>query len=142
MVTKMKRKMAILAAALLLLVAGWGGVAKAGSGPPPPSGLLDHYKCYTAKGDDVQGSASLSDQFSSVSVKVQKPVLHCNPVDKNGGGIQNSTDHLVCYKIDPKDKVDESKDEPRVNNQFGSDQQLKVGRAKFLCVPSGKAPEA
>ena len=70
---------------------------------------------------------------------VKKPKWLCNPVDKNGEGIANPDDHLLCYKVKP------AKGEPKfdkvkaihINNQFGP-LQLDAKREKELCVPSVK----
>jgi hypothetical protein len=66
-----------------------------------PIGLLplDHYQCYKIKKDVVAFPPTVSavDQFASVAaLEIKKPFLWCNPVDKNGGGIRNDIDHLLC----------------------------------------------
>ena len=79
---------------------------------------------------------SLVDQFEDTpGVLVAKPHFFCNPVDKNGEGIVDSTAHLTCYKIG----VD-SDDEKRlvlIENQFVQ-QVLEVKNPEWLCVPSVK----
>ena len=68
---------------------------------------------------------------------VKKPERLCNPVDKDGEGMGNPDDHLLCYK------VKRAKREPKfekvkgihINNQF-SPLQLDAKKEKELCVPS------
>jgi len=102
-----------------------------------PSQLnLDHFKCYEAKGDAVDVTVDLFDQFDlEEDVRVGKPKLFCNPVDKNGEGIFDDTAHLTCYKI--KDKSEEVERTVDIDNQFGG-QELEVEEPELLCVPSVK----
>jgi endonuclease/exonuclease/phosphatase family metal-dependent hydrolase len=102
---------------------------------------LDNFKCYKVK--DLKAPkfektvlASLADQFGiEADVQVKKPFLLCNPTSKDGEGIQNAADHLVCYKVKP------SKLEPRphveVVNQLGT-LQLEVSKSFVVCLPSTK----
>jgi len=62
----------------------------------------------------------------------------CTPVDKNGEGIVDEENHLMCYDIK------KLKDDPKfeklsvfTNNQFGPE-DLEVKKQKQLCVPSLK----
>ncbi len=63
---------------------------------------LDHFKCYKAKSRFPNKVVELVDQFGPATVIVQRPERLCNPVDKNGEGINDPTAHLTCYKA--KDK--------------------------------------
>jgi len=95
---------------------------------------LDHFKCYEAKGDPVNVTVDLEDQFGvEPGVLVKKPELFCNPVDKNGEGIRNPAAHLTCYWIKEKDETRTV----RIENQFG-EQTLKVKNPELLWVPSEK----
>jgi hypothetical protein len=99
-----------------------------------PIPILDHFLCYKAKGDSVDVTVSLQDQFGGKpGVLVEEPELFCNPVDKNDEGISDATAHLTCYKIKEGDK----KQQVRIENQFG-EQTLKVKKPTLLCVPSKK----
>ena len=105
----------------------------------------DHFKCYRVKvtkdtAKFVKRTVMLADQFHPPTLfKVKEPRRLCNPVDKDGEGISNEIDHLLCYKIK---RVD---DEPEfvevegihVNNQFGP-LQLDADEEKELCLPSDK----
>ena len=82
----------------------------------PPS---EHYKCYQTRQMGIEfptQQVDLEDQFVTTSATVRRPHRFCNPVDKNGEGINDPTAHLMCYDIS----------EPRferrivkVENQFG-----------------------
>ena len=97
----------------------------------------DHYKCYKTKqlgAKFAKRNVALEDQFETTVASVLTPRRFCNPVDKNGEGINDSTAHMMCYKIT----------EPRfqrrdvvVENQFGV-QTLTVLRPYDLCVPAEK----
>ncbi len=101
---------------------------------PDPECGGDHYKCYKARAQSQQRSVSLVDQFGPSTATVRSPDRFCNPVNKNGEGIDDPQAHLNCYRIR----------EPRgpsrnviVNNQFG-EQRLTTSRAHSLCVPAIK----
>jgi len=111
------------------------------------SSSLDHYKCYKIKLSSGQSfpndlQASVVDQFDQETLyDIKKPQRLCNPVDKNGEGINNDNDenHLLCYKIgrasgEPKHEKVEG---IRTTNQFGSG-EVTAKKAKELCVPSIK----
>jgi Concanavalin A-like lectin/glucanases superfamily len=95
---------------------------------------VDHFKCYEAKGEPVNVTVTLQDQFGvEPQVLVGTPKLFCNPVDKNGEGIANPAAHLTCYEIKGEDK----ELVVSMRNQFG-EQVLKVEKSELLCVPSEK----
>ena len=88
--------------------------------PSPPDGdshAVDHFLCYKVrlpKGTefpkDIQ--ITLADQFidpDGIGVNqlfdLKKPKRLCNPVDKNGEGIKNEENHLICYQV-KRPKVD------------------------------------
>lgn len=125
--------------------------AKSLDGFPEPlddSSRLDHYKCYKVKlssgqrfSNDLQ--ATVVDEFDQETLyNIKKPERLCNPVDKNGEGIKNRENHLLCYKIkrvrgEPRNEKVEG---IRVTNQFGSATLRTRGPSgvKELCVPSIK----
>lgn len=76
------------------------------------------------------------DQFTAEDhVQVHKPREICAPVDKNGEGVLNPRDHLVCYDVISREQVNAL---VRVTNQFG-EQKLRVKhKVMRLCVPSLK----
>lgn len=100
---------------------------------------LDHFKCYRAAGKPVNETVDLRDQFhSEPGVRVFRPYLFCNPVEKVHRGvltpIRHPEAHLVCYLMRSPDFP------PRTVltfNQFGSETQ-NVFRPDLLCVPSRK----
>lgn len=111
-----------------IFTAGAAGKCKADA-------ILDHFMCYDAKGATPHTSVELEDTFGKkTDVRVEKPKLFCNPVNKNGEGIKNPEAHMTCYEI--KDKRDRKR-KLFISNQFG-EQPLKVGKAQLLCVPSKK----
>jgi hypothetical protein len=83
----------------------------AGNTPPSVPAGLDHFKCYTASGRNIDAAVNLKDQFGTSLAVVLQPAVFCNPVQKtvpnpnpstaNGGPvvtpITNPTAHLTCY---------------------------------------------
>ena len=106
--------------------------------------LVDHYKCYKV---GIDNDAPI--QFIPIQVTlfdpnfgaeklfdVIKPKMLCNPVDKNGEGIKNHSNHLMCYDVIPADGYDKNKKKSVfTNNQFGPE-KLDVTREKQMRVPS------
>jgi hypothetical protein len=73
-------------------------------------------------------------------VNVVRPEAFCNPVDKDGSGINDPTAHLACYKIRdvrgdefPKFRVRRVE----VGDQFGT-RSLLLKKTRTLCLPSSK----
>jgi hypothetical protein len=114
---------------------GNGGVTTTTLPGPMPS---DHYKCYKLRQGRNRfhpGPVSLIDRFGAIANVVEEPERLCNPVDKNGEGIDDPTAHLMCYDLAPQRGFQGR--EVVVRNQFG-DQLLTVVRAESLCVPAEK----
>lgn len=102
----------------------------------------DHFQCYQAVDLGtprfVRQDVTLTDQFETKLTTVMWPDFFCNPVDKNGEGINDPTAHLTCYKI--KDGRGQPRLERRdvvVEDQFG-ELTLTVRKAEALCLPSEK----
>ncbi len=97
----------------------------------------NHFKCYRefprTRFEPV--AVELIDQFKATTAEVERPERFCNPVDKNGEGMDDPTAHLNCYRLDEEhfDNVDVI-----VSNQFGDNQRLTVRRVDSLCVPAIK----
>jgi len=97
---------------------------------------IDHFKCYEAFGDPLDIGVGLVDQFQGFSSLVVEPFRLCNPADKNGEGIANPDDHLVCYRLQPPGGF---LGVPiPIQNQFFVGQAIDIGSAFGLCVPSTK----
>jgi hypothetical protein len=107
---------------------------------PPPADHLDHFKCYRAYGRaPLNRVVRLRDQFQQATVTIQRPVLHCNPVEKLHGTIvtpiKRPAEHLVCYYVT---RASLPNDRPFLaRNQFGVE-ELSTTTADILCVPSRK----
>jgi len=103
-------------------------------------GHRDNYKCYTVKTVPrtprfPATTVGLEDQFRTTEARLLAPYQLCNPVDKNGEGIENPDAHLLCYKF-----VDRSRSTSvpvEVTDQFGTE-QLRTSSANLLCVPALK----
>ncbi len=105
-----------------------------------PSDLnIDHFRCYNVRSSDFKRRVvTLEDQFLSTPQEVQRPDTFCNPVDKNGEGINDPEAHLTCYKL-RRVKGGHLRLDVTTEDQFGElDLRVKVGRAETLCVPSAK----
>jgi hypothetical protein len=101
---------------------------------------LDHLKCYRVRRNSAfnPNGVSLEDQFEDVDMTVLRPYRLCNPVDKEDEGINDPTEHQMCYQI--RDTVAQPRfrrREVRVENQFGT-QILVVTRPETLCTPAEK----
>ncbi len=97
--------------------------------------VLDHFKCYEIEAPPFEQDVTLEDQFGTEDTKVRGLVSLCNPVDKNGEGINDPTAHLACYRI----KGELGKRDVLLENQFGA-QTVTVAKPETLCVPSFKTP--
>ena len=98
---------------------------------------VDHFKCYQARAKTPFASqaVTLVDQFGLTTTSVLRPDSICNPVDKDGAGIANSTTHLACYRI--RDVPRTAPSRLPASDEFGS-RTLGVQRARTLCVPSAQ----
>jgi hypothetical protein len=112
---------------------------------PPVVGVLDHFKCYKTKQPGTKfdpRQVVLADQFNTQRVNVVRPETFCNPVDKDGSGINNPTGHLTCYKIRDV-RGDEfpkfRKQRVEASDQFGT-HTLLLKKVRTLCLPSSKSP--
>ena len=106
---------------------------------------LDHFKCYRTKQVGTKFDPRrvvLTDQFNTERVNVVKPEAFCNPVDKDGSGINDPSAHSACYKIRDV-RGDEfpkfTKERVEVTDQFGT-RTLLLKKIRSLCLPSSKAP--
>ena len=96
---------------------------------------IDHFKCYEVAGDSISIGVGVVDQFQSISSVLGEPIRLCNPADKNGEGIQDPENHLVCYELTPPGDL---VGPVPITNQFVVGQDIGVGNAIALCVPSLK----
>jgi hypothetical protein len=119
-----------------------------GSATPPavptiPTNL-DHYKCYSASGEKIGVSVTLTDTFHTEFVQVLEPILFCNPVHKtypvgtSPTKIQRPAAHLACYTITPIP----FQGVITYNNQLvpatTGPPTVPVSEADILCAPSFK----
>lgn len=80
--------------------------------PNPALHNVDHYKCYRVKLSKGAAKfpkglqASVVDQFQQPKLyDLKRPTRLCTPVDKNGEGIKDPADHLMCYQATPVPKT-------------------------------------
>jgi hypothetical protein len=109
-----------------------------------PGDSLDHFKCYkvkTTKGTPKFAKntrADVVDHFESRTYDLKRPSRLCVPVDKNGEGIVNGVDHLLCYRAKRakgQAKAAKRKGMIHTRDQFG-DEQLDSRGEEELCVPA------
>ena len=111
-----------------------------GSEPAAPGNhFVDHFSCYSVKITKhnpkfEKRSVDVADQFGSDTYELEKPKWLCLPTNKNGEGIKNEENHLMCYKL-KKEKFKLS--DIWVRNQFGT-QQIRTDKVEELCVPALK----
>ncbi len=99
----------------------------------------DNFKCYKAKFDPRERfdrrDVELTDQFGTIFARTLLPYDFCNPVDKNGEGIENPQRHFMCYKLfAPPER---RRHLLRGTDQFGSE-ELTVTQSRLLCNPAVK----
>jgi hypothetical protein len=76
------------------------------------------------------------DQFGEGTMKLIKPRLFCNPVNKNGEGISNPSTHLTCYTRPLFTTFDRKRNQITPTDQFGELALDLRSRPSTLCVPS------
>jgi hypothetical protein len=114
--------------------------AKSLIGPPalPPSFGVDHFKCYKVAYLKLRKfGITVQDQFGLITVDIKKPTHLCVNADKNGEGIPDLTQHLMCYKVvvSPGTPAVMLPAEIFTADQFGPDVYRPYG-PRELCVPS------
>jgi hypothetical protein len=108
-----------------------------------PPGLLDpffvdHFKCYRIAYAKYRGSGiQITDQFGGLTIDIKKPVHLCLAADKNGEGIFDPSQTLMCYLVRTTSGTPPPVAPALVmtNNQFGPDAYSFYGPREF-CVPS------
>jgi hypothetical protein len=110
-----------------------------------PTGLdeprrLNHSWCYQVNGEPVDRDVTLEDQFGIDTVRVEQPVLFCNPVEKSIGDkvvarIVEREVHLTCYDIHAPQRTEATRVD--ILNQFERD-TFTITSFELLCVPSAK----
>jgi hypothetical protein len=69
-------------------------------------------------------------------MSLTRPQLFCNPVSKNGEGINNPSTHLTCYGVSLFTTVNRDRNQITPTDQFGElALDLRTRREKF-CVPT------
>jgi len=119
---------------LTRIVTAVGEPQTASAAPPLPP--LDHFECYELKpGFFPNTSATVQDQFGTMSEMIRFPRRLCNPTNKNGEGITDPTDHLVGYIV--KGPKFTQRTNQTIKNQFGKT-LVDVVRPDLLMVPTSK----
>jgi hypothetical protein len=101
---------------------------------------LNHSWCYQANGPPVDRDVTLEDQFREDTLRVEQPVLFCNPVEKSIGGkvvakIEEREVHLTCYDLHGPQRTEATRVD--ISNQFEED-TFTITSFELLCVPSKK----
>jgi hypothetical protein len=116
--------------------------SKDGVQQQPP---LDHFQCYKVKRSRgapkfAKRTASISNQFETVTVTLVRPRLLCAPASKNNEDptAPSHPGHLTCYKTQNAPFADQTH---TITNQFGTD-VVKVVHRRELCVPSLENPSS
>jgi hypothetical protein len=106
-----------------------------------PDGLaddtLDHFECFTTRGGLARASnIAIEDEFGTMMVDVKRPSQLCVPINKNGEGIPDPADHLMCYEVRlTTSSPFTAAGAVFVDNQFGPD-TFEAFRPRELCVPA------
>jgi hypothetical protein len=112
--------------------------AKSLSEPPAPlANTPDHYECYDTKGGQTRvNGVTIEDEFGTMIVDLKRPSQLCIPADKNGEGISDPADHLMCYEVRlTTSSPFTAAGAVFVDNQFGPD-AFEAFRPRELCVPA------
>jgi hypothetical protein len=100
---------------------------------------LNHYWCYQVSGEPVNQDVTLVDQFRTDTLRVEQPVLFCNPVEKKVGKdvekIVEKAVHLTCYDLHGPQSTNPTR--VTISNQFEKD-IFTITSFELLCVPSVK----
>jgi hypothetical protein len=110
---------------------------------------INHFKCYRVRRTPgfaafTRRDVPLADQFEIKNTTVVRPFVLCNPVNKNGEGVPDPTNHLICYRIkDVSGQAPFVPVQPNVTDQFVVQdlqtlRRTDCRRARLLCVPSSK----
>jgi hypothetical protein len=114
--------------------------AKSLTGPVslPDSFGVDHFKCYKVASVKLRAAGlHTEDQFGGQSIDIKKPTHLCVPANKNGEGIPDLTQNLLCYKAMVSSGTLPAPRPPIIytHDQFGPDSYPFYGLRDF-CVPS------
>jgi hypothetical protein len=113
------------------------------SGPPNPP-LIDHFLCYNAKGQAVNQTVTVDDQFNPTNglvADVRQPETVCVPVNKNNEGFVHPNGALgpalACYDVRTTPNRQEYTGNFVMNNQFtGGNQERELHGPRELCLQS------
>jgi hypothetical protein len=113
------------------------------AGPPNPP-LIDHFVCYQAKGQAVNQSTTVDDQFNptvGLLADVRQPETVCVPANKNGEGFVGPNGAfgpgLVCYDVRTTPDRQEYTGDFVMNNQLtGGNLTRGLHGPRELCVQS------
>jgi hypothetical protein len=109
----------------------------------PRTTEINHFKCYRVRAKGfTKRTVSVVDQFETQTATLVKPKFLCNPVDKNGEGIVDPSNHIACYII--KAGAAFTPQDVTVTDQFaeqaGHALTGECRKRALLCVPSEKNP--
>jgi hypothetical protein len=109
----------------------------AAAGAPMPAGAddFDFYKAKTTPGTTKfdRREVNLVDQWINEDVTLTKPTRLGVPTSVDGGGINDPSSQLTCYKVTKVSNF--KKRDVAIENQFG-EFMLRVKKPNMLCVPS------
>jgi hypothetical protein len=109
-----------------------------GSPALPDTFGVDHFKCYKVAYAKLRVfNITIQDQFGAIQVDIKKPTHLCVHADKNGEGIPDLTQHLMCYKVSIIPGTPEAQLPSTIftSDQIGLDSYGVYG-PRELCVPS------
>ncbi len=112
--------------------------------PAPAPGGVEHFTCYRIRGARFrQSGIQVTDEFGTFTADVKRPVRLCLPTDKNGEGVLDSTDQLLCYEVRTSPPRVKLSGPLFVTTQFSSrafgESRTKVTGTRELCVPTSPA---
>ena len=126
-----------------LFIIGLGLAVASWMMAPTTASAQNHYACWQVKdlkvpAKLVKGQAgTVSDQVATQGYEKCKLKYLCNPVDKDGSGIDDPSLHYACHQCKGlAGKVPTAFD---ITDQFVNG-RVETKKLKFICNPVAKAP--
>ena len=113
-------------------------------GPPTPGHDVDNFRCLRAKTTPktlkyTKGAVltDVADQFGTRDLAIKKVASICAPTDKDGSGIVDSENYLMCLKVKPSSST--SIDGVQLESSIGTE-TVTLKKEALICIRSAPSP--